>query len=67
MSRKRYTAEEVHALRLRFAELMSELNEVFDEIAARVVALNEELDSGEASDARAALPAVRHDDRAAGG
>ncbi len=68
MSPKRYTADEVNALRRRFAELTAELNEVFDEIAAKVTALNEELDeSDEASGALTASQAVGHDDRPARG
>lgn len=57
-----YSTEQVDALRTRAADLLSELAEVFDEIAARVQALNEEFDDDDAaSDAAAARSPVGHD------
>lgn len=63
MSRRRYTPEEVVALRLRFEELTAELNEVLDQIVARVTAFNEEMDLDDSTGAPAAASAERLDHR----
>lgn len=62
----RFTAEEVEALRLRVHRLTRELADVFDAIAAKVRALNEELEGGDAG-ALAEVQAYRHVDRPTGG
>ena len=63
---KRYTADEVEALRRRFAELTTELNAVFDEIAEKVTALSEEMVESDDGPLAQASP-QRHDHRPARG
>jgi len=64
--RHHYTADEIGALRRRFAELTTELNAVFDEIAEKVTALSEEIE-GDDRGALAEIQAQRLDHRPARG
>lgn len=68
---RRYTPEEIEALRLKARALMAELTEVFEEIAEKVTILGEEMvrndDTGQLAGALAEIAAKRSDDRSTGG
>ena len=66
-TRRRYTQEEIDVLRTRARTLMADLADVFDTIAEKVVAINEEMDGDDAAATFAQVETLGHEHRAATG